>query len=106
MGYPMTFQRLLNRNQIADGTYEAAPETWRPRVNLQVEVPAGAKDGVLEVRRKQLIQYETQAKMLAGDLQRFLKDAVDERAVCTAIAERTQLDADTVAAVIKEFLAL
>lgn len=82
MGYPMTFQRVVNRNGLKDGSYEYPPSMW-----------FGDAEGL----RKR-------AMLLAGDLRRLENDALDEQAICGHIADRTGIDRDTVAAVLKEFI--
>ena len=54
---------------------------------------------------ERLRRYEESMRLLLGDLRRLEADAVDEAAICTYIAHRTGIDADIVAAVLKEFIA-
>jgi DNA-binding NarL/FixJ family response regulator len=103
MGYPMTWQRVVNRNGLADGSYDAVPAAWAPG-NVEKNVHAQAVSSVLEWRRERLEALAHKARMLAGDLRRLELDSVDEGATCKEIARRTGIDVDTVAAVLKEFM--
>jgi hypothetical protein len=83
MGYPMTFRRVVNRNGLNDGDYGKPPQTWSAY---------GGSD------------LSQKATLLAGDLRRLERDAVDENAICAHIAGKTGIDREIVAAVLKEFI--
>lgn len=82
MGYPMTYRRVVNRNDLR-GDYGS-------------KLTGVAFDAVIQ----------NKWSLLQGDLRRLEKDAVDERAICEAIALKLMLDKELVAAVIREFMAL
>lgn len=102
MSYPMTYQRVIHRNGLADGDYEKPPGVWQCRVNTREIDDINAS--VSKVRRKRLLEYENSVSILAGDLRRLEQDTRDERATCAYIAHRTGVDKEEVAAVLKEFL--
>lgn len=101
MGYPMTYQRVLNRSRIADGDYSTPPSGWRV---INTDASASALQ-MADYWRKGLEGAEAQFKSLCGDLRRLERDAIDEGAICKVISDRTGIDAETVAAVLKEFMA-
>lgn len=121
MGYPMTWKRVVARNGLADGDYGTSPERWAARVNVQSREPLDPEmftgvpkdkreaatldstQSLSNLRADRVVAYENAAKMLAGDLRRLELDALDERAVCIDIARRTAIEAEVVAAVLKEF---
>lgn len=72
----MTYRRVLNRNGLATGGYN----------------PAGGNSA------------DSKA-LLLGDLRRLEEDTVDEKATCLYISRKTGIDVETVAAVLKEFMA-
>jgi hypothetical protein len=76
----MTFQRVLNRNRLQDGDYLSPPSQWSGN-------------------------EEDRIRLLAGDLRRLEKDVVDENGICKYIAGRISIPEETVAAVLKEFVA-
>jgi hypothetical protein len=95
MGYPMTYRRVLNRNGLADGDYDKLPQS-------KAHLFSG--DLTFETL-KRIQEMERLFRAISGDLRRLEKDSVDEKAICLLIAEKTGLAPDTVAGVIKEFLA-
>lgn len=104
MGYPMTFRRFVNRNGLAEGTYD-----YERQREFRV---APESEGRLEVWRTlarsaydDLNARINRHNMLLGDLRRLEKDSVDEAATCRYIADRTGIEPDVVAAVLKEFIA-
>lgn len=108
MGYPMTFDRFVKRNGLADGDYGTPPHRWRFRLN--VDSPGLATMEELRNAQwpevgKEVKEGEARIATLAGDLRRLEQDATDESALCLHIASRTGLTADVVAAVLKEFIA-
>jgi hypothetical protein len=120
----MSWQRLINRNGLKDGDYGQAPERWASLTNTSAReplppeafdaVPEGEREAVVlnstqslsNHRAERVIRYENQAKSLAGDLRRLEKDIVDEGALCKEIARKVNMDADIVAAVLKEFVSV
>lgn len=106
MGYPMTWQRVLRRNNLLSGGYATAPTGWDTQVNVNSTVDPHAALEILQAQRLRLLRYEKQATLLAGDMRRLEEDARDEQAICEHIAKRTLLGAAEVAAVLKEFFAL
>ncbi len=82
MGYPMTWQRFIRRNRLTEGDYVVSPDAFW----------TGSQEVPQRVRN------------MMGDLRRLEKDALDERAICVHIAKETGTDAETVAAVLKEFM--
>ena len=109
MGYPMTWKRLLHRNGLTDGDYTTAPQMWGKRVNTRDKGMLETDDALLAVvapsLRERVEQYDRQSRNFAGDLRRLELDARDEGAVCAEVARRTGIEADTVAAVLAEFMA-
>lgn len=110
-GYPMTLKRVINRNQLQDGDYQTLPKQWwfllqkpGPVDHLsaaqQIQTLASFYDHFIN----QLNNLEGKIKLLAGDLRRLERDAVDEDGICKYIAQKTQIDENTVAAVLKEFM--
>jgi hypothetical protein len=109
MGYPMTFRRVMNRNGLQDGDYTTPPERHARRVITNAtEATLQSEQETLIGRAphwaKRVEEYEQVFKMLAGDLRRLERDAVDEYSICQRIAARTGINADVVAAVLKEFI--
>lgn len=80
MGYPMTYQRVLNRNRLKDGDYQESPPI---HIN-------GMTKGQIE--------------NLLGDLRRLEQDTQDENALVKHIQFRTNIDPEVIAAVLKEFI--
>lgn len=111
MGYPMTFQRVLNRNGLADGDYVNSPQRHAKNVNTDATTGTAGEDSFKIAIFPHLAQrvdgYEQAFKMLAGDLRRLEQDAVDENpnGVCGHIARQTGLEMEVVAMVLKEFTA-
>lgn len=113
MGYPMTFQRLLNRNRLSQGDYDHQSLAPYPHVGLD-EPLCGYQD-VAALERAYRTQFritnderltaKSRLNMILGDLRRLERDAVDEGTLARVVAEKAHLDLDIVAAVIKEFLA-
>lgn len=109
MGYPMTWQRIVNRNGLGDGGYDKTPERHQARVQT-VNIGPMEPDEFTKQQHypmsQRLAAYETAFRLLVGDLRRLEADAQDEGLLCEQIARRTGLDADVVAAVLKEFVTL
>jgi hypothetical protein len=92
MGYPMTYSRLIHRNGLVDGTYGSTGTT----VNIAA-LPEWAQQPVALMAGR--------FGAICGDLRRLEKDALDEHAICDHIADKTGIDRDTVAGVLREFFA-
>jgi len=104
MGYPMTYRRVINRNRLAEGGYQheahrsiAMTSEARERLETWRSVAESAYD---ELNRR-----IDQDNLIRGDLRRLEADTVDERTTAFHIATRTGIDVETVAAVLKEFIA-
>jgi len=112
MGYPMSYRRVINRNGLAEGGYDdktsppvspsafPGPDKFLPDVDY---VALLRKE--LEHRRATIEDMWNKRRMLLGDLRRLELDSVDEHATCQSIALKTGIDAETVAVVLKEFIA-
>lgn len=100
----MTYQRVLHRNGIETGGYFGVPDKWQQQVNTQVPAGMTLEQAHFDVVARRLDSIVDQVRLLLGDLRRLEEDATDEKAICQVIASRTNIDADTVAAVLKEFL--
>jgi len=110
MGYPMTFQRVVKRNGLTDGDYGDPPQRHRAGMALDGTTATTLSEEESLLGRaphwaKRVDEYEKAFTLLAGDLRRLENDALDERGICAHIASRTGVDEDTVAAVLKEFIA-
>lgn len=103
MGYPMTWQRIVNRNGLADGDYGKAPDRWALNCNMTKDPSLAA--GMADHWRQELERKDRQIMTFAGDLRRLENDVRDEGIVCQRIAHRIQIEPDVVAAVLKEFFA-
>jgi uncharacterized protein YydD (DUF2326 family) len=110
LGYPMTYKRVIGRNRLLDGDYQKTPVDW---FNSQAgAVVAGLTTDQLEHvvgfwkrhTKEQAETFDRRIQLLAGDLRRLEKDAVDEAATAKAIATRTGVAEDAVALVLKEFM--
>lgn len=109
LGYPMTWQRLINRNGLGDGDYDREPESWRgrsQRLPYVADLFTPKERQLLDQKNADREQVGVAMRLLAGDLRRLEQDAVDERAIARFVAQRTHLELDVVAAVLKEFMAL
>lgn len=115
MGYPMTWQRLMNRHRLAFGDYDTDGEPGRVAYAVGVEFPGNEaflpEVDYVEVLRKhseeqrlELVRQAMNWRSLLGDLRRLEKDAVDEGAICRYVAQETGVDADVVAAVLLSFM--
>jgi hypothetical protein len=102
----MTFRRLVNRNGLASGGYDDAAD-WKCPLNL-TSPGLGTMDQLREAQWPSLVEevggYEQRIQGLLGDLRRLEKDSIDEQATAHAIAIRTGIDVEVVAAVLKEFI--
>lgn len=107
MSYPMTFKRLINRSGLVDGDYGMVPQRLAAGVNLK-DRGLTSQDEFDQLMapyyRERIESYMAWAKRFAGDLRRLELDAVDEEATCKHIADRTGVDPDVVAIVLKEFM--
>lgn len=105
MSYPMTWQRVVKRNGLEDGDYGVTPTAIHYDVAVNKNPADDGEPMVAQVRREALVRLTGRFQNLAGDLRRLERDSQDERATCKYIAARIGVDEDTVAAVLKEFLA-
>lgn len=109
MGYPMTLRRVLDRNGLRDGDYGQVPQALRHTAPVTV---ASASDefklanyfGNERLAKESADTWNGRLALLAGDLRRLERDTLDEGAICKRISERTGVDADSVAAVLKAYL--
>ena len=114
MGYPMTWRRVVGRNSLTEGDYHNSG-SHGIYINLGF-VGIKNPDKTEEVRTREyhadmgpefirtIKSNEERWKALLGDLRRLEADVMDEGSICQHVASRTGVDADTVAAVLKEFL--
>lgn len=99
MGYPMTWQRVVGRNRLnEDAAWHAyagadVDESGHERLHLAYEHWRRAADA-----------FNRRVASLRSDIARLESDTRDEGSICQRIAERTHIEADVVAAVLKEFL--
>ncbi|MHB2015363.1 MAG: hypothetical protein ACYCW6_00285 [Candidatus Xenobia bacterium] len=100
----MTYRRVMSRNHFAAGDYGDPPRFWQPLANILES--GDVYPDVAAARRTELESKAGMAALLAGDLRRLEHDAVDEQAICQEIVRRTGIDADSVAAVLKEFFSI
>ena len=79
----MTFQRVLNRNKLADGNYENVPTEWAhhgPTYISKEKVDALYPASRVYDQWKSDNDYlNRKLALLAGDLRRLEKDMVDEK---------------------------
>src|SRR5260370_21845143 len=111
MGYPMTYQRVIGRNRLSDGNYTQAPIAWHASGTAIVDPQTLEKDVLVHVigEWKKAINDQAEAfngrlRLLVGDLRRLELDTIDEGSINAYIAQRTGLDQEIVAAVLKEFM--
>lgn len=111
MGYPLTWQRFINRNRLAEGGYGTVMTGVNTRMHEELTADRFNEDVVIaDVLRDSLhyvsdeiVKMNSRWSMLLGDLRRLEYDAVDEQSICLSIAQRTRLDPEIVATVLKEF---
>ena len=109
MGYPMTYQRVIQRNGLYEGPafvhLNLVPWT---RDTLAKFNPDVDRISLLLDRDREWSETVTQmVKHLAAikdDLRRLERDAVDEKSVCRLIHLRTGVPLDVVAGVLAEFM--
>ena len=107
MGYPMTWQRFVNRNGLKEGDYDNVPAAHALRVNVDRPALTTEEEFRLSVFPhlvERLRSYERSYGLLLGDLRRLERDTLDEQAVAQQISRQTGIDADIVAGVLKEYL--
>lgn len=109
MGYPMTFRRVIDRNSLQDGDYDEPPSRHAIRVPTDAASATTLSIEETKIHRHDHLanrceEYEAAFRMIAGDLRRLERDTLDERG-CELIAARVGTDADTVAAVLREWIA-
>ena len=103
----MTFQRFVRRNFLIEGDYAKPPPEWSRWWQHRGYVP----DAYTLQERVDMDRANEERKLLAdrlslmlGDLRRLERDSQDEGATARYIAARTGIDAEQVAAVLKEFI--
>lgn len=110
MGYPMSYQRVLNRNRLHDGSYDTEPVDWfAPGTAVAWSVVDDGNyenvlafaQGMAESYNGAAKRYNAKVRLLMGDLRRLEADTVDEGAICQRIVADTGLSLDDVAAVLK-----
>lgn len=101
MGYPMTYQRLLHRNGLAEGDALHVPVAAHPMAGWNLDAVEHLAPSVV---RTAVVAANTKTAVLLDDLRRLERDATDEAAIAQHIAARTGVDVETVAAVLKEFI--
>jgi hypothetical protein len=111
MGYPMTWQRFIKRNQLGPerggGDYSDA---GAHKLLLNLDRPGLGTLEELQMRQvPHMIEYvkqlESRYRTMLGDLRRLEMDSTDENAVCNHIVAATGIEPDSVATVLKEFFA-
>ena len=110
MGYPMTYQRVIHRSELAEGGYDDKTQmvgSWPlpgpERFDEGVDYVGVVMDAARHYR-DDLERMQGQRRMLLGDLRRLARDTIDESATCRAIADRTGTDPEIVQAVLREFM--
>jgi len=113
MGYPMTYRRLVNRNNLREAEYGAtlsghntklADELTADKFNEGVNIEDVLRDTVRSLSQE-IDRMNAVWSMLSGDLRRLERDTTDESVICHEIARKVGIDADVVAAVLKEWMA-
>jgi len=106
VGYPMTWQRFIQRNGLVAGDYGDPPERLRANVNLK-DHPLTSQEEfdrtMAPFYRERIEDYQSWAGNMVGDLRRLVMDSLDEGEVCRIVGERSGIDRDVVAGVLKEF---
>lgn len=112
MGYPMTFQRVVNRNDVRGdyGTklltvttnFDADPDDFQAGVDFTHVLRKH-----IQFLEREIDRANGRWGSLSGDLRRLERDAVDENEMGVAghIARRTGIDREVVGVVLKEFVA-
>jgi len=109
MGYPMTYQRFVKRNQLGPerggGDYADA---GAHKLYLNLDRPGlGTLEQLQLMQVPEMVKYvkelELRYRNMLGDLRRLEIDSTDEMSNCRYISRRIGVDEDTVAAVLKEF---
>ncbi len=109
MGYPMTYKRVVNRNSLAEGGYVAGgvpTRRWtatREKFNADVDYEGVLVDQIDRLYES-LAASENRLNLIRGDLRRLEADTVDENVICQVIANRTGVEVDSVAAVLKAWM--
>jgi hypothetical protein len=106
MGYPMTYQRVISRNGLADGDYGTLPTRWAGPLSGG---PTTYRDDpewqrTFEMWAAERKQLAGRIQSIAGDLRRLEGDALDEQAITVYIVNKTGVDMDTVALVLRAFM--
>jgi len=114
MSYPMTWQRVVNRNRLQDGDYGSKmsglnTKPWDREVLARFNDDADRVDLLLGQRETVCREIDTLNNRwgaLLGDIRRLEQDVVDEQAIAKQIAHRLGIADDFVAAVLKEFMSI
>lgn len=105
----MTYRRVINRNGLREGGYDYnfKNEVFDPG-NIFGALPDIDQHRIYENTIKSLYErvnsYRAKNSNLLGDLRRLEMDTIDENATAKAIALKTGVDVEIVAAVLKEFM--
>jgi hypothetical protein len=110
----MTYLRVLRRNELSEGGYEALPPFRFAHVGLDEEWCGfqdadglrGAYRGLAAISQRAVYDARVRRNALLGDLRRLEKDARDELEICDRIVSKTGIDDDLVAAVLAEFIGM
>lgn len=111
MGYPMTYRRVVNRNRLV-GDYGARmsginTKPWDHELLAKLNENVDRVEVLLshcETLDREIDSLNGRWSAIVGDLRRLEADTLDEHA-CARIADRVGCDADTVAAVLGEWIA-
>lgn len=106
MGYPMTYKRVVGRNRLDDGNWHSSGSgvAWRSIDDYTVGEAIGLAQTLLMGWNDAAKRHNQRVAMLLDDMDRLRRDTLDEGSVCELIAQRTGVDAEVVAAVLKEWL--
>lgn len=108
MGYPMTWQRIVNRNRLTEADYGDKvsgfnTEGVRKLHGYSENDGTHLAEQMVTMACNEIDQANSRWSLLVGDIKRLGTDAVDEVAICNYIAGRTGFQTEVVAAVLKEF---
>lgn len=103
MGYPMTFGRFVNRNDLV-GDYGTRLSTVNLGPGASTLSEAEFNTALAPHWREALVNADMRWGQMLGDLRRLEHDAQDEGSLCVRISNRIGVDPDVVGAVLKEFM--
>ena len=109
MGYPMTYQRVIHRNRLHEGGYDAervGPFTVAEQsiADMTDEARAALFRHMAETQHERIVSMVRARNLILGDLRRLEVDSIDEGATVAYIANRTEADPEIVTAILREFL--